>query len=78
MSISDQSISPLKVVRGEGAWNRSLELITKLSKRPLIIGRSSSTKKIRTSFKNDLISKGIQTLSLNLAHDCCEFTKHTE
>ncbi len=72
MSVIDHCISPSKVVRGEGAWNNSLDLITKLSKKPLIIGRSSSTKKIRTSFKKDLLSKGIQTISLDLNHDCCE------
>lgn len=51
MFINNHSISPSNVVRGEGAWADSLDLITKLCKRPLIIGRSSSTKKIRTSFK---------------------------
>jgi len=72
MYINNHSISPLKVVRGEGAWIKSLESITKLSKRPLIIGRSSSTNKLRTSFKNDLLSKGIQANSFDLNHDCCE------
>ena len=72
MSINNHSISPLKVVRGEGAWIKSLNLISKLCKKPLILGRSSSTKKIRTSFKKDLLSKGIQSISLELDHDCCE------
>ncbi len=72
MSINNQSISPLKVIRGEGAWIKSLESITKLSKRPLIIGRSSATNKLRTSFKNDLLLKGIQATSFDLNHDCCE------
>ncbi len=72
MFINNHSISPSNVVRGEGAWADSLDLITKLSKRPLIIGRSSSTKKIRTSFKKDLLLKGIQSISLDLDHDCCE------
>ena len=62
MSIYIHSISPSKVVRGEGAWINSLELISKLCKRPLILGRSSSTKKIRTSFKKDLLLKGIQSM----------------
>jgi len=72
MFINNHSISPSNVVRGEGAWADSLDLITKLCKRPLIIGRSSSTKKIRTSFKKDLFLKGIQSISLDLDHDCCE------
>tara|TARA_B100000965_G_scaffold120201_1_gene99175 strand:- start:4794 stop:5894 length:1101 start_codon:yes stop_codon:yes gene_type:complete len=66
------SISPSKVVRGEGAWSKSLISITKLCKRPLIIGRSSSTKRLRNSFKSDLLLKGIQAISFNLDHDCCE------
>tara|TARA_Y100001968_G_C19423986_1_gene753311 strand:- start:1200 stop:2306 length:1107 start_codon:yes stop_codon:yes gene_type:complete len=66
------SISPLKVVRGEGAWINSIELITKLCKKPLIVGRSKSTKKIRSSFEKDLIFKGIQSISFDLEHDCCQ------
>ena len=72
MFINNHSISPSNVIRGEGAWLKSLDLITKLCKRPLIIGRSSSTKKIRTSFKKDLLVKGIHSISLDLDHDCCE------
>ncbi len=72
MSLNIHSISPLKVIRGEGAWINSIKTITKLCKRPLIIGRSKSTKKLRTSFENDLISKGIQAITFELDHDCCE------
>ncbi len=72
MSISNHSISPSMVVRGEGAWIKSLDLITELCRKPLIIGRSSSTKEIRTSFKKDLFLKGIQSISFELNHDCCE------
>ncbi len=72
MSINNHSISPTKVVRGDGAWFKSLDLITKLCKRPLIIGRSKSTKEIRSSFEKDLLLKGIQSISIELDHDCCE------
>ena len=72
MYINNHSISPAKVVRGKNAWVKSLDLVTKLCKRPLIIGRSSSTRKIRSSFKKDLLLKGIQSISLELDHDCCE------
>ena len=72
MSLNIHNISPLNVIRGEGAWHKSLELITKLCKKPLILGRSSATKRLRTSFKKDLLIKGIQALSLDLHHDCCE------
>ena len=72
MSINNHSISPSKVVRGERAWNKSLDITINLSKKPLIIGRSESTKEIRTSLKKDLLSKGIQSISFELDHDCCE------
>tara|TARA_B100000700_G_scaffold305026_1_gene378388 strand:- start:2071 stop:3183 length:1113 start_codon:yes stop_codon:yes gene_type:complete len=72
MSLNIHSISPSKVVRGKDAWRKSIELITKLCKRPLIIGRSSATKSLRTSFENDLLLKGIQAISFDLNHDCCE------
>ena len=72
MSINNHSISPSKVVRGDGAWIKSLDLIIKLCKRPLIIGRSKTTKKTRASLKKDLLLKGIQSISLELDHDCCE------
>ncbi len=72
MSINIHCISPSKVVRGKGAWNKSLDLITKLCKKPLIVGRSSSTKIIRSTFKKDLFLKGIQSVSFELDHDCCE------
>tara|TARA_Y100001968_G_scaffold132409_1_gene120829 strand:+ start:420 stop:1538 length:1119 start_codon:yes stop_codon:yes gene_type:complete len=76
MSINNHSVSPSKVVRGEGAWIKSLDLVANLCKKPLIIGRSSSTKKIRTSFKKDLFLKGIHSISLELTHDCCELDIH--
>ena len=76
MSPNIHNISPLKIVRGEGAWKRSIEDITKLCNRPLIVGRSNSTKAIRTSFKKDLHLNGIQAISFDLEHDCCELDIH--
>ena len=72
MSINNHSISPSKVVRGENAWIKSIDLVTQLCKRPLLIGRSSSPKDIRPTFKNDLLLRGIQSFSFELEHDCCE------
>ena len=72
MPLNIQSISPLKVIRGEGAWRKSIEEITRLSKRPLIIGRSSSTRKLRASLRNDLLNQGIKAICFELDHDCCE------
>jgi len=72
MSLNIHRISPSKVIRGEGAWSNSIESITNLCKRPLIIGRSNSTKELRTSLGKDLIFKGIKAISFDLDHDCCE------
>ena len=72
MSLNIHTISPSQVVRGEGAWREAIESIIKLCKRPLIIGRSNSTKRLRNSFENDLLLKGIQAISFDLDHDCCE------
>ena len=72
MSLDIHSISPLQVVRGKGAWSKSIETITNLCKRPLIIGRSRATKTIRTTFKSDLLIRGIEAKSFELKHDCCE------
>ena len=72
MSINFHSISPSKVVRGEGAWENSIKIISTLCKRPLIIGRSNATKEIRTSFKKDLLLTGIEAISFDLNHDCCD------
>ncbi len=72
MSLNIHNISPSKVVRGQGAWKQSIQSISRLCKRPLIIGRSISTKKIRNKFEKDLISENIQAISFELDHDCCE------
>ena len=72
MSLNLHCISPEKVVRGKKAWERSLDYVNKLCKKPLIIGRSETTKEIRASLENDLLLKGIKAISLDLDHDCCE------
>ena len=72
MSLNIHNISPSKVIRGEGAWIKSIDSITKLCKKPLILGRSNSTKKLRDSFENDLLLKGVKVISFELDNDCCE------
>ena len=37
MSINFHSISPSTVIRGKGAWNKSVEQIVKLSKKGIFI-----------------------------------------
>ena len=72
MTLNIQSISPINVVRGENAWPQSLDLISKLCKKPLIIGRSKPTKEIRKTFLNDLREIGLEPIPFELRHDCCE------
>ncbi len=67
-----QRIAPSNVVKGERAWQKGIKLIPEITQRPLIIGRSNSTKKIRNSFEKDLISLGVHTSSIELSHDCCD------
>ena len=65
-------ISPLKVLRGESAWEEGKRLIPNICRRPLMIGRSKSTKNIREVLKNDLQKLGIKPIYCQLNHDCCE------
>ncbi len=67
-----QSIAPLKVIRGESAWEESKQLIKMICKKPLLLGRSSSTENIRNVLKSDLINIGLNTISGLLKYDCCE------
>ena len=42
-----QSISPENIFRGDFAWEKSLNKITKLTKSPLILGRGIQTNILR-------------------------------
>ena len=72
MSTNIIRISPTKVIKGEKAWSNSKKIIQGICKTPLIVGRSLKTKNIRDTLKNDLIDLGINPLSFELKHDCCE------
>ena len=66
-----QSISPETIFRGNYAWEKSLSLITKLTKRPLILGRSFHTNNLRNKISNDLRNQNLYVNSANLNFDCC-------
>ncbi len=66
-----QLISPEKIFRGNGAWLEALPHIKKLSKRPLILGKSLLTKNIRQKVYKDLHDENISINSSNLKFDCC-------
>ncbi len=66
-----QSISPETIFRGNCAWEKSLPQIIKLTKRPLILGRSISTNNLRNKIFNDLKNQKLSVYSANLQFDCC-------
>ena len=66
-----QSISPETIFRGDYAWEKSLPKITKLTKNPLILGRSINTNNLRKKIFVDLENKNLNVNSANLQFDCC-------
>ena len=66
-----QSISPEIIFRGNYAWQKSLPQITKLTKSPLILGRSIHTNNLRNKIFNDLKNQNLNITSANLQFDCC-------
>ena len=66
-----QLISPEKIFRGKGAWLKSIPEIKKISKRPLILGRSLSTSNHRNRIFKDLEDHGFDIHISNLHFDCC-------
>ena len=67
-----QSISPEVVFRGKNAWLEALPQICKLTQRPLILGRSKSTKNLRIKIYEDLKERNLDVSSENLQFDCCQ------
>ena len=66
-----QSISPETIFRGNAAWQKSIPKITKLTKSPLILGRSIHTNNLRNRIFNDLKNQKLNVTSANLEFDCC-------
>ncbi len=66
-----QSISPESVFRGKDAWEKALPQITKLTKSPLILGRSLSTQNLRKKIFKDLENQKLDVNNANLQFDCC-------
>ncbi|MBO8234047.1 iron-containing alcohol dehydrogenase family protein [Prochlorococcus marinus XMU1419] len=66
-----QLISPETIYRGDSAWEKALPQISKLTKIPLILGRSSHTLKLRNKIIRDLKNKNLNPCSANLYFDCC-------
>ena len=66
-----QSISPEIIFRGNYAWEKSLPLIAKLTKNPLILGRSIHTNNLRNKIFIDLKNQNLSVNSAELQFDCC-------
>ncbi len=66
-----QSISPEIIFRGNDAWEKSLPQIAKLTKSPLILGRSICTNNLRKKIFFDLKNQDLYVNSANLKFDSC-------
>ena len=66
-----QSISPETIFRGNYAWEKSLPHITKITKTPLILGRSIQTNNLRNKIFTDLKNQNLNVHSANLQFDSC-------
>jgi len=66
-----QSISPETIFRGRDAWINALPHINKLTKRPLILGKSFSTNSLREIILRSLRNQNLDVYSANLQFDCC-------
>jgi len=65
------SISPETIFRGNDAWEKALPQITKLTKSPLILGRSLYTQNLRNKIFRDLENQNLFVNSADLQFDCC-------
>jgi glycerol dehydrogenase len=66
-----QSISPEIIFRGNDAWEKALPQITKLTKSPLILGRSINTRPLKNKILRDLKNQNLNVNSEDLQFDCC-------
>ena len=71
-SLSSHAIAPAAVLRGEGAWSEALPRIQALCSKPLLLGRSTTTSRLRHQLMADLIAADLSPASAELQFDCCE------
>ena len=67
-----QPISPETIFRGNDAWEEALPQISKFTKTPLILGRSTSTFELRNKIFKDLKNQNLYPGKANLQFDCCD------
>jgi len=66
-----QSIAPESIFRGNDAWINAMPYISKLTKRPLVLGRSVQTNSLRKDIIISLKTQNIDVYSAELQFDCC-------
>ena len=66
-----QSISPETIFRGYDAWEKALPQIIKLTKSPLLLGKSFHTNSLRSKIFEDLKIQNLDVNVANLEFDCC-------
>ena len=65
-------VSPKRVFKGNKAWKKALPEISKLTKSPLLLGRSTSTNSLRQKIIQDLGLYNLNAINETLHFDCCE------
>ena len=71
-SLQCHAIAPAVVLRGRGAWGEALPAIARLTRQPLLLGRSAATRALRDQLQSDLRAAGMEPEAAELQHDCCE------
>ena len=69
--ISHHAIAPAHVLRGDGACQDALPRIRALCNRPLLLGRSAATARLRRSLEASLKATGLAVERGLLRYDCC-------
>jgi glycerol dehydrogenase len=72
ITMQQHAIAPAVVLRGEGAWQEAMPALQALSRRPLLLGRSSGTRSLREQLNADLRQRDLAVTMAELEHDCCE------
>ena len=71
-STTTQAIAPAHVLRGEVFWPEAIEVIARLGRRPLLLGRSADTAALREGLLQQFGRHGLKPHAACLQHDCCE------
>ena len=65
-------VSPKRVFKGNKAWEKALPEVSKLTRSPLLLGRSNATRSLREKITQDLNLYNSKPTNETLLFDCCE------